>query len=48
MLILVMKKSRTSKESFAGLHCRRYFIGVIPLDNKGKEIPGSKGAERLF
>ena len=26
-------------------HCRRYFIEAIPLDNKGKEIPGSKGAE---
>lgn len=25
-------------------HCRRYFIESIPLDNKGKEIPGSKGA----
>ncbi|SFR87063.1 IS66 family transposase [Anaeromicropila populeti] len=26
-------------------HCRRYFIESIPLDNNGKEIPGSKGAE---
>lgn len=26
-------------------HCRRYFIESIPLDNSGKEIPGSKGAE---
>lgn len=26
-------------------HCRRYYIESIPLDNKGKEIPGSKGAE---
>ena len=26
-------------------HCRHYFIEAIPLDNKGKEIPGSKGAE---
>lgn len=26
-------------------HCRRYFIDSIPLDNKGKEIFGSKGAE---
>lgn len=26
-------------------HCRRYFLESIPLDNNGKEIPGSKGAE---
>lgn len=26
-------------------HCRRYFIESIPLDNKGKEIPGSQGAK---
>lgn len=26
-------------------HCRRYFIESIPLNNNGKEIPGSKGAE---
>lgn len=26
-------------------HCRRYYIDSIPLDNNGKEIPGSKGAE---
>lgn len=26
-------------------HCRRYFIESVPLDNNGKEIPGSKGAE---
>lgn len=26
-------------------HCRRYFAESIPLDNSGKEIPGSKGAE---
>lgn len=26
-------------------HCRRYFMEAIPLDNKGKEIPGSKGAK---
>ncbi|RDU23246.1 IS66 family transposase [Anaerosacchariphilus polymeriproducens] len=26
-------------------HCHRYFIESIPLDNNGKEIPGSKGAE---
>lgn len=26
-------------------HCRRYYIESIPLDNKVKEIPGSKGAE---
>lgn len=26
-------------------HCRRYYMESIPLDNNGKEIPGSKGAE---
>ena len=26
-------------------HCRRYFIESIPLDQSGKEIPGSKGAK---
>ena len=26
-------------------HCRRYYIESIPLDNNGKEIQGSKGAE---
>lgn len=26
-------------------HARRYLIESIPLDSKGKEIPGSKGAE---
>ena len=26
-------------------HCRRYYIESIPLDNSGKEIKGSKGAE---
>ena len=31
--------------SLCWAHCRRYFIESIPLDSKGKEIPGSKGAE---
>ncbi|MGL4799003.1 MAG: IS66 family transposase [Cellulosilyticaceae bacterium] len=31
--------------SLCWAHCRRYFAESIPLDNKGKEIPGSKGAE---
>jgi len=26
-------------------HCRRYYIESIPLDSKGREIKGSKGAE---
>lgn len=26
-------------------HVRRYYVESIPLDSKGKEIPGSKGAE---
>ena len=33
------------KRALCWSHCRRYFIESIPLDNKGKEIPGSKGAE---
>ena len=28
-------------------HARRYFIESIPLDSKGKEIPGSKGREYI-
>jgi transposase len=33
------------KRNLCWSHCRRYFIDSIPLDNKGKEILGSKGAE---
>lgn len=33
------------KRSLCWSHVRRYFIESIPLDTKGKEIPGSKGAE---
>lgn len=33
------------KRSLCCSHVRRYFIESIPLDTKGKEIPGSKGAE---
>ena len=33
------------KNSFCWSHLRRYYIDSIPLDNSGKEIPGSKGAE---
>nr|WP_296099781.1 IS66 family transposase [uncultured Mediterraneibacter sp.] len=33
------------KRGLCWSHCRRYFIESIPLDNNGKEIPGSKGAE---
>ena len=33
------------KHNFCWAHCRRYFIESIPLDAKGKEIPGSKGEE---
>ena len=33
------------RHNFCWSHCRRYFIESIPLDTKGKEIPGSKGAE---
>lgn len=33
------------KQNLCWSHCRRYMIESIPLDNNGKEIPGSKGAE---
>ena len=33
------------KNNFCWSHLRRYYIDSIPLDNSGKEIPGSKGAE---
>lgn len=33
------------KRSLCWAHCRRYFVESIPLDSKGKEIPGSKGTE---
>lgn len=33
------------KNNFCWSHLRRYYVGSIPLDNSGKEIPGSKGAE---
>lgn len=39
------EKVENIKRNLCWSHCRRYFIDSIPLDNKGKEIPGSKGAE---
>lgn len=39
------EKAEHVKRSLCWSHCRRYFIESIPLDSKGKEIPGSKGAE---
>lgn len=39
------EKAENIKRNLCWAHCRRYFIESIPLDNKGKEIPGSKGAE---
>lgn len=42
---IAYKKIDTIKNSFCWAHCRRYFIDSIPLDNKGKEIPGSMGAK---
>jgi hypothetical protein len=42
------EKVENIKRKLCWAHCRRYFIEGIPLDNKRKEIPGSKGAERLF
>ncbi|MEY8357359.1 IS66 family transposase [Lachnospiraceae bacterium 54-53] len=38
-------KAGNYKRCLCWAHCRRYFIESIPLDNKGKEIPGSKGAQ---
>lgn len=31
--------------AFCWAHVRRYFVNSIPLDSKGKEVPGSKGNE---
>ncbi len=42
---IAYKKLENIKQSFCWAHCRRYFHESIPLDNRGKEIPGSKGAE---
>lgn len=39
------EKVEDIKRSLCWAHVRRYYIESIPLDNKGKEIPGSKGAE---
>lgn len=39
------EKAEHIKRNLCWAHVRRYFIESIPLDNKGKEIPGSKGAE---
>lgn len=39
------EKVENIKRNLCWAHVRRYFIESIPLDNKGKEIPGSKGAE---
>ena len=33
------------KNNFCWSHLRRYYVDSIPLDNSGKEITGSKGAE---
>lgn len=39
------EKAENIKRNLCWAHVRRYFIESIPLDNKGREIPGSKGAE---
>lgn len=31
--------------TFCWAHVRRYLVNSIPLDSKGKEVPGSKGNE---
>lgn len=39
------EKAENIKRNLCWAHVRRYFIESIPLDNRGKEITGSKGAE---
>ena len=39
------KKVPDIKRALCWSHARRYLADSIPLDEKGKEIPGSKGAE---
>lgn len=39
------EKADGIKRNLCWAHVRRYMIESIPLDNKGKEIPGSKGAQ---
>ncbi len=39
------EKVENVTRSLCWSHCRRHMIESIPLDSRGKEIPGSKGAE---
>lgn len=39
------EKVDSIKRNLCWAHVRRYLIESIPLDNRGKELPGSKGAE---
>lgn len=39
------EKVEDIKRNLCWAHCRRYYIDSIPLDSKGKELPGSKGAQ---
>ena len=39
------EKAEDVTRALCWAHCRRYFIESIPLDSKGKEIRGAKGAE---
>lgn len=39
------EKVENISRSLCWSHCRRYFIESIPLDSRGREISGSKGAE---
>ena len=39
------EKVENITRSLCWSHCRRHMIESIPLDSRGKEIPGSKGAE---
>lgn len=42
---MAYEKVEGIKRSLYWAHARRYLSESIPLDSKGKEIPGSKGAE---
>lgn len=39
------EKADGIKRNLCWAHVRRYMIESIPLDNQGKEVPGSKGAQ---
>ena len=42
---ITYQKLKNVTSAFCWAHVRRHFVNSIPLDSKGKEIPGSKGNE---